>query len=347
MGEELTVTETSDHAVAMMPREEAELSISQIVGKVAKVREVAAQVMKEKVHFGTIPGTPKPTLYKPGAEILCLTFRLAPRYAKEVVDCTGGHREYIVSCDLYHINTGVFWGSGHGSCSTMESKYRFRTGPKESTGSPVPKEYWNMRNSDPARAQELIGGKGYSTMKDDAGQWVICAQGERVEHDNPADYYNTVLKMACKRAYIDAVLKATAASEAYTQDIEDMRENDAAYAGANAQPQQKPPVQQPRRRSDPPPPEPPPYMEDPGYQEYAPAPEQPAPQQAAQPQGAVISRKQSNLLWARGLNPVEGGRGALTDTQVQELVRLCGYEHIADIKMSDFDRVLKVVMDGK
>ena len=46
----------------------------------------------------------------------------------------------------------------------------------------------------------------------------------RIEHDNPADYYNTVLKMAKKRAHVDAVLTATAASDIFTQDIEDMPE---------------------------------------------------------------------------------------------------------------------------
>lgn len=42
------------------------------------------------------------------------------------------------------------------------------------------------------------------------------------EHNNPADYYNTCLKMAKKRAYVDAVLTATGASDIFTQDIEDM-----------------------------------------------------------------------------------------------------------------------------
>ena len=36
--------------------------------------------------------------------------------------------------------------------------------------------------------------------------------GEKVETDNPADHYNTVLKMAKKRALVDAVLTTTAAA---------------------------------------------------------------------------------------------------------------------------------------
>ena len=47
-------------------------------------------------------------------------------------------------------------------------------------------------------------------------------KGERVEHDNPADYYNTILKMAKKRAYVDAIITATACSDIFTQDLEEM-----------------------------------------------------------------------------------------------------------------------------
>jgi len=38
----------------------------------------------------------------------------------------------------------------------------------------------------------------------------------------PSDLYNTVLKMAKKRSLVDAILTATAASDIFTQDIEDM-----------------------------------------------------------------------------------------------------------------------------
>lgn len=206
-----------------------ELTVEEIVAKVAKVREVAAKVMKEDIHYGTIPGTPKPTLYKAGGEILALTFRLAPKYEEQRIDLGHGHIEYKVTCNLFHIHTQEFYGSGLGSCSTMENKYRYRPGPVNSTGRAVPKEYWEMRSSDPAKAQQLLGGSGFKTKKVD-GQWQIVEQGETIENPNPADQYNTVLKMAGKRAYVDAILKATAASEVYTQDLEDMIDNDQAPA---------------------------------------------------------------------------------------------------------------------
>lgn len=213
-----------------------ELTVAEIKAKVDKVREVAASVMKKGIHYGVIPGTGKkcdckgnnkecenchgtgmigkPTLLKPGSEILALTFRLAPKYPSEgiTIDLGEGHRDYVVRCDLYHIETGQYYGSGLGSCSTKESKYRYRW---DATGRTVPKKYWDTRD------QSLLGGPNMVARKS-SDQWFIF---QRVEVDNPSDHYNTCLKIAAKRSFTDAILKATAASEVYNQDLEDLPEN--------------------------------------------------------------------------------------------------------------------------
>jgi hypothetical protein len=49
-----------------------------------------------------------------------------------------------------------------------------------------------------------------------------------VENEDIADVFNTVLKMGKKRAFVDAVLSATAASDIFTQDIEEMKQKPAA-----------------------------------------------------------------------------------------------------------------------
>jgi hypothetical protein len=54
-------------------------------------------------------------------------------------------------------------------------------------------------------------------------------QTGKVENPDIADTYNTVLKMAKKRAHVDAILTATAASDIFTQDI-DERAEEAAHA---------------------------------------------------------------------------------------------------------------------
>jgi len=208
----------------MVNFEDYAMDSNAVVRQVHLVQEVMNKVMKKDEHYGIIPGCQKPSLLKPGAEKLGFTFRLAPEYDVKIINMGGAHREYQVKCKLRHIPTGAMVGEGDGSCTTMEGKFRFRGGDKTPTENPVPKEYWNAKSAgDMTKAKEIIGGEGYGVMKDN-GKWVICELGEKVEHDNPADYYNTCLKMAKKRAHVDAILTATAASDIFTQDVEDMTE---------------------------------------------------------------------------------------------------------------------------
>jgi hypothetical protein len=212
------------------------MSVENVMAQVRAIQELMKQAMKPGEHYGIIPGTSrkdkdgkemaKPSLLKPGAEKLSMMFRLSPTYTGQ--DCpvvyAGGHLEYRITCTMTNIRTGEVWGQGVGSCSSMETKYRFRN-QKTDTGEPIPEDY--KANKGHYRAL------GFVAAKDDNDQW-IWAKLERVEHDNPADYYNTVLKMAKKRAQVDAVLTCTAASDFFTQDLEDMAEN-GLIPGGDAQ----------------------------------------------------------------------------------------------------------------
>ena len=209
------------------------MNVGDLVAQVRLIQEVMREVMQKDVHYGVIPGTGnKPSLLKPGAEKLGFVFRLAPRLEVIQRDLGNEHREYEVTCYLDQIHTGRCFGSGVGSCNTMEGKYRYRAEVVEGQDgqpNPVPAKYWETR--DPA----LLGGSQFSAKKQD-GKWVIA---HKVEHPNPADYYNTVLKMAKKRAHVDAILTTTAASDIFTQDVEDMPEvipQDQKKAEKSAQP---------------------------------------------------------------------------------------------------------------
>lgn len=212
----------------------APLRAADVRAQVNLIQEVMKEVMQgpardEKgreipgVHYGLVPGCgDKPTLLQPGAHKLLMTFRLVADPDMTLVPMERGHREVRCKVKIYS-QGGVLLGAGVGTCSTMEGKYRFRTGPVEFTDKPVPREYWDLRNSNPAKAKTLLG-EGMIPKKNDVGAWVCARQGEKVEHDNPADYYNTVEKMAYKRALVSATLTVTAASDIFTQDIEDMPE---------------------------------------------------------------------------------------------------------------------------
>ena len=230
MGNTEIVTATSQPPPPQALQQMEEMTVDQAVSQLQKVQAIMKATMKEGEHYGVIPGCgPKPTLLKPGAEKLALVFRLAPSFEIIQTDIPVGHREYRVVCTLTHINTGRFLGSGLGCCSTMEGKYRYRHAERAcpKCGSPTiikgKKQYgggwicWKKKGG--------CGAKWGDGAQEIEGQMV-----DKVEHDNPADYYNTVLKMAKKRAQVDATLTATAASDCFTQDIEEMPQTEAQAA---------------------------------------------------------------------------------------------------------------------
>ena len=221
---QIVPAQTDQRAVSLGASPEiSALTVEQVLGQVALIQRIMTAAMKEGEHYGRIPGCgDKPTLLKAGAEKLCLLFRLAPAYNVNERQLERGHREYRVMTTLTSITTGVTIGQGVGCCSNMEAKYRFRAGAAEITERAVPRVYWEIRQDDPAKAQELIGGKGFTVKKVDGQGWMIAKSGEKAETDNPADHYNTVLKMAKKRALVDAVLTTTAASDIFAQDLEEI-----------------------------------------------------------------------------------------------------------------------------
>jgi hypothetical protein len=198
-----------------------ELKPADVIQQVEKVQAIMRGAMRDGIHYGAvIPGIDKPMLLKPGAEKLCLTFRFSPSYDIRRHDYDDGHREYEIVCTLKHQLTDIVLGQGVGSASTLESKYRYRW---ENTGKPVPQNYWGAR--DPA----LLGGADFVPRKVEGKWWIY----HRVDHGNPADYFNTVLKIGKKRALVDAVLTCTAASDVFTHEPED--DEDQGESAGNGQ----------------------------------------------------------------------------------------------------------------
>jgi hypothetical protein len=206
--------------------ETAPVSYKQMQAQINAIQEVMKHNMKDGTHYGTVPGCgDKPTLLKPGAEKISMMFRLIPTFAIEREEYAGGHREYRIVCTL-STPDGRVMGQGVGSCSTLEAKYRWRS-KSVVTDIPVPKDYWETRSADGLKLAylEATGEQPHgalTTKKDASGQWFIAVRAEREENPDIADTYNTVLKIAKKRAHVDATLTATAASDIFTQDIEDM-----------------------------------------------------------------------------------------------------------------------------
>jgi len=186
-------------------------------------------VMQEGFHYGVIPGTEKPTLLKPGAEKLTTTFRLAPLLHVEARDLENRHREYQVRCTLVHIPTGRVYGEGVGSCSTLEGRYRYRISERTCP-------HCGRASIIKGKAEygggwicfQRKGGCGAKFADQDLS--IVSQSTGRIENPDLADTYNTVLKMAKKRALIDATLTTTAASDIFTQDLDDYTPPDMVEA---------------------------------------------------------------------------------------------------------------------
>lgn len=197
----------------------SELSVDDVVARVEKIQEVSRRVMVDGRHFGNIPGVKKPSLLKPGAEILCMTFQLAPKFkAKEKLK--GDHLECVTTCTLIHIPTGAELGSAEGSCSTRESKYAYRQGERLCP---------SCGKTCIIKGREEYGGgwlcfakKGGCGAKfRDGDKTIEGQQVGRVDNPDLPDCWNTVRKMAAKRALVAAVLIVTCASDLYTQDVDE------------------------------------------------------------------------------------------------------------------------------
>lgn len=172
----------------------------EIRSQVNRIQEVMKAVMIKGTHYGIVPGCgDKPTLLKPGAEKLMMTFRLA--VDPEVEDLSDAYtRRYRVKTRVTSQTTGMFLGTGLGECASDEEKYAWREA--------VCREEYDA--ADPALRRE---------------KWKRNQKAPTLQvHTNPADVANTILKMAKKRSLVDGVLTVTAASDIFTQDLEEMPE---------------------------------------------------------------------------------------------------------------------------
>ena len=204
------------------------VDVQQAMQRRQLVEAFAKNVMIDGTDYGAIPGTGgKKTLLKPGAEKLASFFGLLPDFivTHSVLDFDGtgeGRGEsliyYRVRCDLYR--GGVKVGAGDASCSSRESKYRWRNGARVCP---------HCKQPAIIKGKEDFGG-GWLCFKKNGGCGAKFKDGDaaiegqsvgRTPNPDIADVDNTILKMAEKRALIAATLIATHVSDFFTPDMED------------------------------------------------------------------------------------------------------------------------------
>lgn len=170
-------------------------NIANTMAKIQQMQNVVQKTLKKGHDFGEVPGTSKPTLLKPGGEKICMLFGLNPEY--EFLQTTEDYDKeffsYNIRCTLFRNRQPV--AQGVGSCNSKEKKYRFVNVDT------IPETYIGQSEE----YTDKYGRVRYKINNPD-----ICS------------LVNTILKMAKKRAFIDAVLQVASLSEVFTQDIEDM-----------------------------------------------------------------------------------------------------------------------------
>lgn len=190
------------------------------------IQEVMQAVMKQDTHYGIIPGCKKPSLWKPGAEVLFTTFHIS---VDQLVDdlSTPDEARFRVTAKATSFN-GVPLGSAVGEASSDEEKYKWREIVCQEEYDATPenrrRDKWKNGRQKPFMVQQV--------------------------RTNIADCRNTVLKMAAKRASVALALQVTAASDIFTQDIQDIPEEmQAAVINGDAAPTAPLPTEIKRKES--------------------------------------------------------------------------------------------------
>jgi hypothetical protein len=247
------------------------LEMGQAITRYNYLKQLTSTVMVEDLHYGKVPGTDKPTLYKPGAEMLTTVFGLVPRFETiQKVEQWDGPEPmfyYWIRCSLY--KDGALVGEGDGSCNSRESRYRFRWVPEDDVPPGLdkgtlrrrggkaseftfavdkaetqgkygkPPEYW-QQFTDAIETGAAVKVKKATAKGAQYDAWQIDMAMYRVPNEDIFSQVNTILKMACKRALVAAVLITVNASEFFTQDMEDLIDVPATVTVINQSPAPQP-----------------------------------------------------------------------------------------------------------
>lgn len=189
------------------------LTAEEFEKRLNQFREFTKRNLREGVDWGRIPGTPTPTLYKPGAEKvmrwmgLVVDITILPT---SKTDLAGGVLDVDLEGTVRHARTGAVLGTVHANANSEERKY------KDARRLVWECRAWHGQGDDRKAC-------GWTADEEPVGLHCPKCGAEKVKRPQAlADQKNTLLKMGDKRIWVAAALLYTGASEAYTQDMEDM-----------------------------------------------------------------------------------------------------------------------------
>ncbi len=185
------------------------------------------QQMVEGTDYGKIPGTNTPTLLKPGAEKLLGLFHCSPEYELVRDQCTqdfeGGFFKYTFRVSIRGPG-GALLAEGYGSANSRESRYRWRDARRKCPSCNHAEALLKSKKEPGFFCWDKKGGCGATFGPDD--KRITEQVVGKVENPDIADLDNTILKMAKKRALVDASIALARCSDMFTQDLEDRSDDD-------------------------------------------------------------------------------------------------------------------------
>lgn len=230
-------------ALAFMPDQDFDARLEALKKGQDRVRLIQKELMEPDEDYGVIPGTKKPTLLKPGAEKLCNVYGLVATFEEQTIEGDGQTtptQRVRVTCFLHRgTKDGPIVAEGMGAANSWERKHRYRSAdracPSCGVVGTIRKSKFPDRESGDLGwyCQARAGGCGANFHSQAPA--IVQQQLGQVENPDPYDVENTLVKMATKRAYVDATLRATATSGLFTQDLED-----APAASTDAAPPREP-----------------------------------------------------------------------------------------------------------
>lgn len=181
-GTAVTTRKSAEVATQATPLTISPEYVQQQRRSLALLQTMVRDVLVRGRDYGSVPGVPSDFLWDPGASQIIASFscHVGERRLKSLVD-DGEKIAVIIEVPLLSFSTGNEVGSGIGAASTLETKnkYRWVENPKE----------WGYNDE----ALKTVK----SELRDGKTKWRI----PNPEHD---DLLNTIIKMASKRAEVDA-----------------------------------------------------------------------------------------------------------------------------------------------
>lgn len=235
----MTAAENAHQALAVREREYDGLTMAvapaEAKRRLQELQAFIKEVMVEGKDYGTIPGTPKPSLYQPGAQKLAEIYGFAARFetVEAIKEWEHGFFAFDVRCILSSRRDGRPVGEGVGHCNSRESRYAWRwtkeadlpPGTDKAKLHKAQRDDWVFDNKLPPGTDKAKLPKEERISKRTGGKYTVFNVGTiayRVPNPDIADLVNTLQKMACKRAYVMAVISVTRSSDIFTQDVEDL-----------------------------------------------------------------------------------------------------------------------------